>query len=114
VKVAKKTSTERQELVVRALHTTQGEGLDVYAFFIKGGDIVQVADISRIERNAADELKGFQRPEIRQHVKGIVDYLNQGDVLFPNAIILALSPDVKFVASRGLLRRARRGAGTSD
>ena len=101
MKAAKKTTTGRQELVVRALHTTQGEGLDVYAFFIKGGDIVQVADISRIERDAADELKGFQRPEIRQHVKGIVDYLNQGDVLFPNAIILALAPDVKFVASRG-------------
>lgn len=99
--VAQKTSVSRQELVVRALHTTQGEGLDVYAFFIKGGDIVQVAEISRIERDAADELKGFQRPEIRQHVKGIVDYLNQGEVLFPNAIILALAPDVKFVASRG-------------
>ncbi len=101
MKVAKKAPTGRQELVVRALHTTQGEGLDVYAFFIKGGDIVRVADISRIERDAADELKGFQRPEIRQHVKGIVDYLNQGEVLFPNAIILALAPDVKFVASRG-------------
>lgn len=101
MKAAKKTTSGRQELVVRALHTTQGEGLDVYAFFIKGGDIVRVADISRIERDAADELKGFQRPEIRQHVKGIVDYLNQGDVLFPNAIILALAPDVKFAASRG-------------
>lgn len=99
--VTQKASVSRQELVVRALHTTQGEGLDVYAFFIKGGDIVQVAEISRIERDAADELKGFQRPEIRQHVKGIVDYLNQGEVLFPNAIILALAPDVKFVASRG-------------
>lgn len=87
--------------MIRALHTTQGEGLDVYAFFIKGSDIVRVADISRIERNAQDSLKGFQRPEIRQHVKGIVEYLNQGNVLFPNAIILALSPDVRFVASRG-------------
>lgn len=95
------SSTQRQELVIRALHTTQGEGQDVYAFFIKGGDIVRVADISRIERDSSDELKGFQRPEIRQHVKGIVDYLNQGEVLFPNAIILALAPDVKFVASRG-------------
>ncbi len=94
-------ATLRQELVVRALHTTQGQGLDVYAFFIKGGDIVRVADISRIERDASDTLKGFQRPEIRQHVKGIVDYLNQGDVLFPNAIILALAPEVRFVASRG-------------
>lgn len=96
-----KTKAAQQTLVVRALHTMQGAGLDVYAFFIKGGDIVRVADISRIERDATDALKGFQRPEIRQHVKGIVDYLNQGEVLFPNAIILALSPDVKFAASRG-------------
>ena len=101
MKTAKNAIPPRNELVVRALHTTQGEGLDVYAFFIKGSDIIRVADISRIGRDTNDALKGFQRPEIRQHVKGIVDYLNQGDVLFPNAIILAISPDVKFVASRG-------------
>ncbi|MGY0193823.1 DGQHR domain-containing protein DpdB [Leptothrix sp. BB-4] len=89
------------EIVVRALHTTQGDGLDVYAFFINGPDIVRVADISRVERAATDELRGFQRPEIRSHVKGIVDYLSQGNVLFPNAIILAMSPQVKFAASRG-------------
>lgn len=90
-----------KEIVVRALHTTQGGGIDVYAFFIGGADITRLADISRIERDAADELKGFQRPEIRSHVKGIVDYLNQGSVLFPNAIILAMSPEVRFVAARG-------------
>ena len=97
----KAKSANRPGLVVRALHTTQGAGLDVYAFFIKGRDIVRVADITRIERDPLDTLKGFQRPEIREHVKGIVEYLNQGEVLFPNAIILALSPAVKFVASRG-------------
>ena len=69
--MSKVKSSARQALVVRALHTTQGAGLDVYAFFIKGGDIVRVADISRIERDATDTLKGFQRPEIRQHVKGM-------------------------------------------
>lgn len=90
-----------ESLVVRALHTTQGDGLDVYAFFINGSDIVRVADISRLERTESDALRGFQRPEIRSHVKGIVEYLNQGNVLFPNAIILALSPSVKFAASRG-------------
>jgi len=89
------------EIVVRALHTTQGDGLDVYAFFIRGSDIIKVADISRIGRDESDSLKGFQRPDIRNHVKGIVDYLNQGNVLFPNSIILAMSPVVRFVASRG-------------
>lgn len=89
------------EIVVRALHTKQGEGLDVYAFFIRGADIVNVADISRVARSETDVLKGFQRPEIRSHVKSIADYLNQGNVLFPNAIILAMSPNVRFAASRG-------------
>lgn len=92
---------KKTAIVVRALHTTQGHGLDVYAFFIKGSDIVKVADITRVGRDDADVLKGFQRPEIRNHVRGIVEYLNQGDVLFPNSIILAMSPQVRFVASRG-------------
>lgn len=91
----------RSEIVVRALRTQQGDRLDVYAFFIRGADIVKVADITRVERDDSDVLKGFQRPEIRNHVKGIVDYLNQGSVLFPNAIILAMSPEVHFAASRG-------------
>lgn len=89
------------EIVIRALHTTQGDGLDVYSFFIRGSDIVRVANISRVSRDENESLKGFQRPEIKTHVKGIVDYLNQGNVLFPNAIILSLSPEVRFAASRG-------------
>jgi len=91
----------RSEIVVRALRTTQGDGQDVYAFFIRGADIVRIADITRVARDEGDVLKGFQRPEIRNHVKSIVEYLNQGKVLFPNSIILAMSPEVRFVASRG-------------
>lgn len=96
-----KSRHNEREIVVRALHTTQGAGIDVYAFFMRGADVINVADISRLGRDEADVLKGFQRPEIRSHVRGITDYLNQGSVLFPNAIILAFSPDIKFVASRG-------------
>lgn len=95
------SSAKTKEIVVRALHTKQGLDLDVYAFFIRGSDIVRVADISRIERDEAETLKGFQRPEIQTHVRGIVDYLKQGNVLFPNAIILALSQDIHFASSRG-------------
>ena len=94
-------SSRSGEIVIRALHTTQGPGVDVYAFFIRGSDIVRVADISRISRDDTAGLKGFQRSEIRSHVRGIVEYLNHSPVLFPNAIILALSPEVHFAASRG-------------
>src|SRR5262249_11128404 len=37
----------------------------------------------------------------QSHVRGIVDYLDKGNVIFPNAIILAFSTDVVFKQSRG-------------
>lgn len=88
-------------IIVRALRATQGASFDVYSFFMRGADIVRIADISRLGRNEKDRLLGFQRPEIRSHVKSIVDYLNKGAVLFPNAIIVAMSPSIYFSASRG-------------
>ena len=93
--------TARKHISVRALRTKQGDGIDVFSFFIKGSDIARVAEISRITRDEDNALKGFQRKEIQNHVKGIVEYLDRGNVLFPNAIILALSPEVQFKQSRG-------------
>lgn len=94
-------SAAQKELVVRAVKTQQAGSVDVYAFFLFGSDVLRVADITRIGREDG-ELKGFQRSEIRNHVNAIVDFLdNGGPVLFPNAIILALSSDVKFNLSRG-------------
>lgn len=89
-----------RDLVVRAIRTQQGDEIDVYAFFLYGSDLGRVAGISRIHRDE-DSLKGFQRPEIRDHVKSITEFLDSGPVLFPNAIILALSNEVRFEASRG-------------
>ena len=85
---------------MRALQTKQGNGIDVYAFFLHGADLCRVADISRITREGGD-LKGFQRREIRNHVKAIVEFLDSGAVLFPNAIILALSREIEFRFARG-------------
>lgn len=51
------------EIVVRALRTHQGSGIEVFAFFIYGSDITKIADISRITRDDGDVLKGFQRSE---------------------------------------------------
>jgi DGQHR domain-containing protein len=96
-------------LKVRALRSTQGDNHLVYSFFMPGSMITEIADISRVERENKGTLKGFQRKEIKSHVKSIVDYLNQGDVLFPNAIILAFAPEVEFTQSRG-----RPAEGTID
>lgn len=89
-----------ENLVIRAVRTEQGHDIEVYAFFLYGSDLGRMADISRIHRDE-DDLKGFQRPEIRDHVRSIVEFLDSGPVLFPNAIILALSSEVQFEASRG-------------
>jgi DGQHR domain-containing protein len=89
-----------EQIVVRALQTKQGAGTDVYAFFLHGSDLCRVADISRIAREGGD-LKGFQRREIQNHVKAIVEFLDSGPILFPNAIILALSPEIEFKFARG-------------
>lgn len=97
----KKRQRRAEAIAVRALRTKQAGGVDVFSFFIKGSEIARVAEISRISRDDDDALKGFQRKEIQNHVKGIIEYLDRGDVLFPNAVILALSPEVGFKQSRG-------------
>lgn len=83
-----------------ALRTKQGDTV-VYLLFLKGSDIMQIADIRRIKRGEPLTLDGFQRKEIREHVNEIAQYLNKGGRLFPNAIILALEPETRFESSRG-------------
>jgi DGQHR domain-containing protein len=90
----------RNKLIVRALRSLQG-GVHVYSFFAPGDKITKIADISRVFRDEADSLEGFQRKEIKNHVKQITEYLDRGDIIFPNAIILAFSPEVEFKQSRG-------------
>ena len=89
-----------QDLKVNALQFKQGE-FEVYAFALPGKALRDVADISRVTRDEQKRLVGFQRPEIQQHVRQITSYLDEGPGLFPNAIILALSPEVSFKQSRG-------------
>lgn len=89
-----------ETVIVRALRTSQTSNIDLYSFFILGDQISRIADISRVRRDE-EELLGFQRREIKSHVLSIAEFLKGGAVLFPNAIILALSPEIKFEKSRG-------------
>ena len=85
---------------VRATKTTQGAGVAVFSFFLYGADIARIADITKLARENG-ELKGFQREGIQSHVRDILQFLDSGPGLFPNSIVLALSPDVSFEAVRG-------------
>ena len=92
--------TTEPVLAVRAVRTVQADKA-IYAFFIAGADLLKIAEISRVHRDAEGSLQGFQRKGIKSHVQAITDFLDQGPVLFPNAIILAISPRARFTAARG-------------
>lgn len=85
----------------RALCLQQGSGHALYQFSVTGDELALIADVSRISRDDAGKLIGYQRPEVKQHVLDIVSYLESDQPIFPNSLILALSSRVKFVRSRG-------------
>src|SRR5436190_17063 len=91
----------RRHLRRRALRLLQDEAHPLYVFSLTGEELLAIADISRISRDDAGKLIGYQRPEVKRHVHDIVTYLNGDQVVFPNSIILALSSAVHFVRSRG-------------
>jgi DGQHR domain-containing protein len=106
--IAKKRN---QTTIVHAIRFNQGDSV-VYCFALPGNAIKDIADFSRVKRNENDRLEGFQRREIQAHVKQITDYLDQGPALFPNAIILALAPLLKFTKARGTKTEAIKGMET--
>lgn len=85
----------------RALCIEQTKSGPLYLLTLRADEIFDVAEVSRINRSRSDELIGYQRAEVRQHVEDILEYLNGDSVLFPNSLILALSHSVRFRRSRG-------------
>src|SRR3954471_19535438 len=85
----------------RALRLDQHPKYPLFQFALTAKELLAVADVSRVSRDGADKLIGYQRPEVKKHVANIVEYLDSGDVLFPNSIILALSSGVEFRQVRG-------------
>lgn len=85
----------------RALCIAQTSAYPLYVFTLKAEEVLQIADISRVSRDEAGKLIGYQRPEVRKHVEEIIEYLNSGPVVFPNPIIMALSSRVHFKKIRG-------------
>lgn len=85
----------------RALRIVQSPGHPLYLFTLTGTELLEIGEISRVSRDEAGQLLGYQRPEVKRHIQNIVDYLNGENILFPNSIILALSSRVRFRQSRG-------------
>jgi len=85
----------------RALRIVQDPAAPLYLFALAAEEIEQIADVARISRDELGRLIGYQRPEKKNHVRQIQEYLDSGEVLFPNGLILALPSMVHFKSSRG-------------
>lgn len=79
-----------------ALRVQQNPKYPLYLFTLTGEELDQIADVARLNRDETGRLVGYQRGLVEKHIHHITEYLNSGDVLFPNSIILALCSEVKF------------------
>ncbi|MBX7133585.1 MAG: DGQHR domain-containing protein [Fimbriimonadaceae bacterium] len=97
------SKSETRVIERRALRIDQNADTPLYLFALAAEEVGLIADVARIARDEAGKLIGYQRPERRNHVKQILDYLDSGDAVFPNGLILALPDTVHFRSSRGPL-----------
>ncbi|MEU5861649.1 DGQHR domain-containing protein DpdB [Nonomuraea sp. NPDC047529] len=86
---------------VRALRIIQVKDYPLFAFMLRADQVLKFADISRVSRDEAGKLIGYQRPQVKKHIQEIVQYLDSDLPIFPNPIIMALSSRVHFRCTRG-------------
>ncbi|MEU6798681.1 DGQHR domain-containing protein DpdB [Nonomuraea wenchangensis] len=86
---------------VRALRIIQVKNYPLFVFMLRADQVLEFADISRVSRDEAGKLIGYQRPQVKKHIQEIVQYLDSDLPIFPNPIIMALSSRVHFRSTRG-------------
>ena len=81
--------------VYRAIKASQSATHQVLSFPAKASDITSFAEVHRAGRGEDGQLKGFQRPQIANHVKEIRRYLSLRDAVLPNPIVVAFIGKVR-------------------
>lgn len=89
------------ELRLPALEVKQSSGKILYSFAVDGKLISSFATVSRIHRKDSNELSGYQRPEILNHISEIRKYVESDSPMIPNAVVIAFDPRVKFEPVEG-------------
>lgn len=91
------------DLVVHALRIEQRPDAPLFAFGINGRLIQQFATVNPAHRDGKGVLEGYQRDQVRSHIKQIRDYLNSDGAMLPNAVVLAFDTSVKFEPFDGVV-----------
>ncbi|MEI7909622.1 MAG: DGQHR domain-containing protein DpdB [Verrucomicrobiota bacterium] len=101
-KAVKKAGNRKPRMIERkALRIAQPSGTDLYLLTLNGNELLEIAGISRVSRDDDGKLLGYQRAEVRKHVREISDYLQSPGMILAHPLILAFNSSVRFVSSRG-------------
>lgn len=82
-----------ESLVYTALLPHQGSRHTVMAFCARASDVLRFAVIDRIGRNEDGSLRGFQRPQVANHIREIRQYLTNEDAILPNSVVVAFTEE---------------------
>lgn len=85
-----------RELSLPAIEFRQGPRHVLYTFAIDAKELPRIAAVSRLHRGAAQDLRGYQRPQVLSHIASIRQYLDSPDPLMPNALVVAFDRRVVF------------------
>lgn len=87
--------TKANELRLPALEIRQGRKRRLYTFAVDGKQLPLFTTVSRVRREDR-QIAGYQRPEVLAHVNAIRSYIESGNPLLPNAIVVAFDTRVRF------------------
>lgn len=80
---------------IRAIRHNQN-GKYVYSLSIQGNEVLDIASVDNVRRDENGILLGYQRVQIKKHIKEITEYMNKSDAILPNAIVVCFDSIVKF------------------
>lgn len=101
-------------LSIPAIEFRQGSGRRLYSFAIDGKLLHSFCTVSRVSRQGAETLTGYQRPEVAAHISQIRDYIESESPILPNAIVVAFDGTVRFRPHQGIPKTAYSRQGTLD
>src|SRR3954467_3165315 len=85
-----------KELSLPALAIRQSPTPVLYSFAVDGKLLPDFAAVSRVKRDEAHELAGYQRAESLAHIRTIRRYLEGANAILPNALVVAFDSRVRF------------------
>lgn len=91
----------KKKLRFEGFLATQGKGRQVVMIRALASEIASIASVERLTRDDKGRAIGFQRGQVAAHISEIRGYLEQGDAVLPNALVLAFVENAKIVPGKG-------------